>query len=165
MRGDADERASVVAAYLSHTDRVDGSDLVDASAPGVLGAHLLRDAAGRDVLDVLAGSSSVWERRIAVVATLALVRAGEPEDTLRLALALAGDEHDLVRKAVGWTLHEVGRHDAPRRAAPSGVPGRARRGAAGGRAPASGAACAEREWAEPGSNRRPSRCKRDALTN
>jgi 3-methyladenine DNA glycosylase AlkD len=97
--------------YLANTRYVDNWDLVDASAPGIVGAHVL--PGGREVLDRLVASDSVWERRIALVATFALIRAGEYEDTLRLAQAVLGDEHDLIHKASGWMLREVGKRDEP----------------------------------------------------
>ncbi len=111
-RGDDDERARIVELYLACRDRVDNWDLVDASAPYLLGPWLLdRDDS---VLDELAGSGSVWDRRIAVMATFAGVRAGRPEATLRLADRLLTDPADLVQKAVGWMLREVGNRDLAR---------------------------------------------------
>jgi 3-methyladenine DNA glycosylase AlkD len=68
----------------------------------------------RDPVRRLARSQSVWERRIAIVGTLAFVRAGDYGETLRLARVLLRDEHDLIRKAVGWMLREVGKRDEPR---------------------------------------------------
>jgi large subunit ribosomal protein L11 len=81
---------------------VNGWDLVDVSTPRIVGVHLL---------DRLAFSPSVWERRIAIMATFAFVRAGECNETLRLARVLLEDEHDLIHKAVGWMLREVGKRD------------------------------------------------------
>jgi 3-methyladenine DNA glycosylase AlkD len=68
----------------------------------------------REPVRRLARSQSVWERRIAVVSTLAFVRAGDYGETLRLVRVLLRDEHDLIRKAVGWMLREVGKRDEPR---------------------------------------------------
>jgi 3-methyladenine DNA glycosylase AlkD len=111
-RGDGRERQRVFDLYLRNTAHVNNWDLVDASAPRIVGAHLLNlGGAGRRVLDRLASSPSVWERRIAVMATFALVRVGEYEETLRLARALLDDEHDLIHKAAGWMLREVGKRD------------------------------------------------------
>ncbi|MBB3083013.1 DNA alkylation repair protein [Geodermatophilus sabuli] len=100
-----DERARIVELYLRCRAHVSNWDLVDASAPCLLGDV---DPA---VLDQLAGSASVWDRRIAVMATFAAVRAGRFEPTLRLADRLLADPHDLVQKAVGWMLREVGNRD------------------------------------------------------
>lgn len=111
-RGDDEERARIVDLYLARRDRVDNWDLVDASAPYVLGPWLLdRGEPDGSLLDELAGSASVWDRRIAVVATFAGIRAGRPEATLRIADRLLTDPADLVQKAVGWMLREVGNRD------------------------------------------------------
>lgn len=109
VRGSEEERRAVADLYLQVLDHVDNWDLVDASAPYLLGAWLLdRDDA---VLDELAASPSLWHRRIAVMATFAAVRAGRFEPTLRLADRLLADPADLVQKAVGWMLREVGERD------------------------------------------------------
>jgi 3-methyladenine DNA glycosylase AlkD len=102
---DDDERARIIDLYLGSRRHVDNWDLVDASAPQLLG-----DADPR-LLEELAASSSVWERRMAVMATFGAVRAGRFEPTLRLADRLLTDPHDLVHKAVGWMLREVGNRD------------------------------------------------------
>jgi 3-methyladenine DNA glycosylase AlkD len=91
---------------------VNNWDLVDTSAPTIAGVHLLRRPRSR--LQRLARSNSVWERRIAIVSTLAFIRAGDHDETFRLARVLLRDEHDLIRKAVGWMLREVGKRDEPR---------------------------------------------------
>ncbi|MEU6447346.1 DNA alkylation repair protein [Streptomyces sp. NPDC046979] len=109
------ERGTLADFYLARTDGVDNWDLVDGSAPVVLGKWLLEES--RDVLDEvlhrLAGSASLWERRIAVVATLALIRADRYEPTFSLVTALRQDPEPLVHKALGWMLREIGRRDAP----------------------------------------------------
>ena len=112
-RGPEEERRAVVDLYLQVLDHVDNWDLVDTSAPYLLGAWLLDRDCSDDwaVLDELAASPSLWRRRIAVMATLAAVRAGRFEPTLRLADRLLADPADLVQKAVGWMLREVGERD------------------------------------------------------
>ncbi|MGY1703796.1 DNA alkylation repair protein [Geodermatophilus sp. SYSU D00697] len=102
---DAAGRRDVVDLYLRCRAHVDNWDLVDASAPYLLGE--VEPA----VLDELAASASVWDRRIAVMATFAAVRAGRFGPTLHLADRLLDDPHDLVHKAVGWMLREVGNRD------------------------------------------------------
>jgi 3-methyladenine DNA glycosylase AlkD len=97
--------------YLASTAYVNNWDLIDGSAPHIVGAHLLERP--RDVLYRLVGSESVWERRIAVLATFAFIRAGSYDDTLALCERLLGDEHDLIHKATGWMLREVGNRDRP----------------------------------------------------
>ena len=105
-RGDPEKIARF---YLANLDRVNNWDLVDVSAPGILGAHLLdRD---RAVLYGLARSKVVWERRVAIISTLAFIRRGEFADTLKIAKMLLSDRHDLMHKAVGWMLREVGKRD------------------------------------------------------
>lgn len=108
-RADAKSRGRIYRLYLRRTDRINNWDLVDSSAPGIVGAHLL--GRSRAPLRKLARSRSLWERRIAVVATQHLIRHDEFEDTLKLAELLIDDEHDLIHKAVGWMLREVGKRD------------------------------------------------------
>ncbi len=82
---------------------------VDSSAPHILGAWLLRR--DRTVLDTLAASTSLWEQRIAILATQAFIRAGDFADTLRLSALFLSHPHDLMHKACGWMLREVGKRD------------------------------------------------------
>ena len=104
--GDAAEKQAVFDAYLANTQRVNNWDLVDVSAPAIVGAHILSDP--KPLVRTLVNSRDLWERRIGVVATLALIRAKHAETTLWAAEALLGDKHDLIQKAVGWMLREVG---------------------------------------------------------
>lgn len=103
------ERARIYGVYLANTRWINNWDLVDVSAEHIVGAHLwTRD---RSVLDSLAGSKLLWERRIAILATFHFIRRGEFADTLRIAERLVGDREDLMHKAVGWMLREVGKRD------------------------------------------------------
>lgn len=103
------EREAIAAFYLEHLDAVNSWDLVDGSAPHILGAHLLeRD---RSVLYELAASGHLWRQRVAVLATFAFIRAGQFQDTFRLAELLRDHPHDLIHKAVGWMLREIGKRD------------------------------------------------------
>jgi len=107
--GDAAARERVYRLYLTNTRRINSWDLVDVSAEHIVGAHLrTRD---RCVLDALAESKLLWERRIAILATFHFIRRGEFSDTLRIAERLLRDPHDLMHKAVGWMLREVGKRD------------------------------------------------------
>jgi 3-methyladenine DNA glycosylase AlkD len=108
-RGDGARRAAIERFYLAHTDRINNWDLVDLSAPNIVGAHRL--ARNRAIFRRLARSRSLWERRIAVVATHALIRAGEFGDTLAVVDILMGNSEDLIHKACGWMLREVGKRD------------------------------------------------------
>ena len=107
--GDEAERGRIFHLVLANTGRINNWDLVDSSAPYIVGPWLIDK--DRGVLTRLAGSSLVWDRRIAVMATLAFIRAGDFEWTFRLTDRLLRDPHDLVRKAVGWMLREVGERD------------------------------------------------------
>ncbi len=108
-RGDEATRQRIFDAYLEHARFVNNWDLVDLSAPGIVGEHLR--ARDQGLLDRLAGSALVWERRIAVLAAGQLIRYGQLEPTLRLARRLLEDRHDLIHKASGWMLREVGKRD------------------------------------------------------
>lgn len=98
--------------YLRRTDRINNWDLVDLGAWNVVGRYLVNKP--RDVLYQLAGSTSIWERRIAMLSTLAFVRVGDLDDTFRLAERLLGDDQDLIHKSIGWGLRVAGDHDRPR---------------------------------------------------
>lgn len=111
-RGDEKQCKAIVDFYLSNTSRINNWDLVDASARPILGEHL--KGRPRKILRKLAKSTSLWERRIAIVSTMTLVWAGELCDALEIAEMLLDDEHDLVHKAVGWVLREAGIEDRPR---------------------------------------------------
>lgn len=103
------EQQTVYDAYLASRHRVNNWNLVDASAPAIVGGHLLqRD---RSLLDTLVQSPVLWDRRIAVLATFAFIRAGDFADTLRLCERLLMDSEDLMHKACGWMLREVGKRD------------------------------------------------------
>ncbi len=109
-RKDEATQARIVQLYLDNTAWINNWDLVDTSAPHILGAWLLTRE--RTVLRQLAASSSLWEQRIAVLATQAFIRAGDFTDTLQLCRHFLGHPHDLMHKACGWMLREVGNRDA-----------------------------------------------------
>ena len=108
-RGPEEIRRRVFEVYLAETKHINNWDLVDVSAPAIVGGWLLERPRG--VLDHLAGSASLWERRIAVLATLTFIRHGQFEDTLRLCRRLLEDREDLMHKACGWMLREAGKRD------------------------------------------------------
>lgn len=104
--------------YLRHAPQANNWDLVDLSAPYVLGQWLLHPLPegrmpDRTILDRLASSTNLWEQRIAIVSTAALIRAGEFDDTLRVSRNLLSHPHDLIHKAVGWMLRETGKRNLP----------------------------------------------------
>jgi 3-methyladenine DNA glycosylase AlkD len=108
-RGDDVARARIANLYLDHTRWINNWDLVDASAHHIIGPWAERT--DRRLLDRLAASESLWEKRIAIIATLHFTRAGRFDETLRIARALLDDHEDLIHKAVGWMLREVGKRD------------------------------------------------------
>ena len=95
--------------YLGNTSFMNGWDLVDSSAGKIVGAFLIDK--DKEPLCVLARSDNLWERRIAIVATLYFIRRGYFEETIKISKILLGDKEDLIHKAVGWMLREVGKRD------------------------------------------------------
>lgn len=108
-RGDEELRDSIYRLYMDEIGRVNNWDLVDSSAEYIVGPHL--EKRKKTILYDLARSTSVWERRIAILATFHYVKAGSFDETLRIADMLLLDPHDLIHKAVGWMLREVGKRD------------------------------------------------------
>lgn len=102
-------RKEIYQFYLSQTERINNWDLVDLSAPYIVG-EFLKDKSRGDLYR-LAESSLLWEQRIAVVATAMLIRNNDFIDILRLSERLLNHEHDLMRKAVGWMLREMGKRN------------------------------------------------------
>lgn len=107
QRGDAAIRARLYHLYLKNTRFINNWDLVDLSAEHIVGAWLVDK--DRTPLVKLAHSSSLWERRIAILATFYYIKRGEYAETLRIAELLLKDKEDLIHKAVGWMLREVGK--------------------------------------------------------
>ncbi len=108
-RGSAAERRAVYRLYLDSLPHLNNWDIIDASAPHIVGRHL--DGRGRATLVRLARSRNLWSRRIAVLATFWSIRQAAFDDTLALAAMLLDDREDLMHKAVGWMLREVGKRD------------------------------------------------------
>lgn len=103
------EKEKIYKLYLKNTKKINNWDLVDVSAPHVPGAYLLNK--DRKILYKLAKSNNLWEKRIAIISTFAFIRNNQFEDTLKISEILLNDEHDLMHKAVGWMLREVGNRD------------------------------------------------------
>lgn len=108
-KGDVSIREAIYKLYLANIRHINNWDLVDLSAPGIVGVHLLNGK--RSILKKLAKSNSLWEQRIAVISTLTLIRHGEFKETLSLAEQLLTHPHDLMHKACGWALREIGKRN------------------------------------------------------
>ncbi len=106
------DRKAIYEFYMKNLSHINNWDLIDSSAPKIPGAYLFDKS--REVLHTLAGSESLWERRIAIMATFYFIKQGDLEDTFRIADRLLKDEHDLIHKAVGWMLREAGKKDQSR---------------------------------------------------
>lgn len=104
-RGDQGVREKIHRFYLEHTQFVNNWDLVDASAPHLVGHYL--EGHRDETLTRLAASGNLWERRIAIIATFHFIKKNDFDETLRIARLLLGDREDLIHKAVGWMLREV----------------------------------------------------------
>ncbi len=109
--GTAAAQKKIYQFYLSHTARINNWDLVDSSAGYIVGAYLYMKGKWQDTLKKLAQSKSLWERRIAIVATSYFIKQEEYESTLAIATMLLPDTHDLIQKASGWMLREMGKKD------------------------------------------------------
>lgn len=95
--------------YLKNTKNINNWDLIDVTCPHIVGKHLLnKDNKSKDILYQLAKSNNLWEKRIAIISTYAFIKNNQFEDTLKISEILLNDSHDLIHKAVGWMLREVG---------------------------------------------------------
>jgi len=103
------EKEEIYNFYLKNARRVNNWDLVDLSAPNIVGVHLA--GKDREILYKLAKSENLWEKRIAVLSCFTFVRNRDFNDALKIAEMLLQDKHDLIHKAVGWMLREIGKRD------------------------------------------------------
>jgi len=110
-KGDDAIRKQIYELYLGHIEYINNWDLVDTSASQIVGLHLYDK--DRQQLYTLAKSDNIWARRIAIIATFYFIKQNEFTDTIRIAAMLINDKHDLIHKAVGWMLREVGKRDMP----------------------------------------------------
>lgn len=108
-KADDDEKERLVEFYLDNIRRINNWDLVDMSAPNILGDYLQEK--DKSILYKLAESDNLWERRISIISTLAFIKKGLFEDALRISKILLNDRQDLIHKAVGWMLREIGKRD------------------------------------------------------
>ena len=108
-KGDTTTRQSIYDFYMRNLAHVNNWDLVDSSAHLIVGPHLADSDDKIAVLERLAGSENLWERRVAMISTFYYIQNGDPSASLIIAEKLLHDPHDLIHKAVGWMLREIGK--------------------------------------------------------
>lgn len=108
-KSDEEDKKTIFQFYLSNTKNINNWDLVDLSAPNIVGDYLLNE--DRKILYQLAKSKNLWERRIAIMTTYTFIKNNDFNDTFKIAEILLQDKHDLIHKAVGWMLREVGKRN------------------------------------------------------
>jgi 3-methyladenine DNA glycosylase AlkD len=108
-KGSPQEKTAVYSLYINNTRYVNNWDLVDCSAHLIVGAYL--EDKDRKPLYVMAQSKSLWERRIAIISTFHMIRKNNFKDALLISAVLKNDTVDLIQKAVGWMLREIGKRD------------------------------------------------------
>ncbi|KKR09718.1 MAG: alkylation repair enzyme superfamily protein [Candidatus Woesebacteria bacterium GW2011_GWA1_39_21] len=106
-KADEKEQNNIANFYIKNIDRVNNWDIVDSSASNILGVNLLHK--NKAILYRFARSENLWHRRIAIISTLAFIYENKYTDTLKISKLLLKDKHDLIHKAVGWSLREVGK--------------------------------------------------------
>ncbi len=105
----SEDKKPIVDYYLKNSKKINNWDLVDLSAPKILGNFLLDK--NKSILYKLSKSKNLWERRISIISTHTFILNHRFSDTLKISEILLNDEHDLIHKAVGWMLREVGKKD------------------------------------------------------
>jgi len=103
------EKQEIYNFYLNHTKHINNWDLVDLSAHQIVGSHILNKE--KSILEKLAKSQNLWEKRIAIISTFEFIRKKEFKESFKIANILMQDKHDLIHKAVGWMLREIGKKD------------------------------------------------------
>ena len=106
-----EEKKEIFDFYLKHSKKANNWDLVDISCPKIVGSYLLDFPEERKCLYELVVSKNLWQQRISIVSTITLIKSGKLDDTLKLSKLLLGHQHDLIHKAVGWMLRELGKKD------------------------------------------------------
>ena len=111
-KADEKQKKKIADFYLASTKHINNWDLVDLSADKILGEYLCSsNAKERKILYKLAKSKNLWERRISMLATFAFIKRNEFDDALKISKMLLNDKHDLIHKAVGWMLREIGKRN------------------------------------------------------
>lgn len=109
QKADENRKEKIYSFYLKNRKYVNNWDLVDLSAPKIVGVHLLNK--NKSILIKYAKSSNLWEKRVAMLSTYTFIKNGGFETTLQISDILLNDKHDLIHKAVGWMLREIGKKD------------------------------------------------------
>ncbi len=97
--------------YLKNAKKINNWDLVDVTAPSILGHYLLKNPKQIKIIYNLSKSKNLWEKRISIVSTYALIKENKLADTLKISEILLTEKHDLIHKAIGWMLREVGKQN------------------------------------------------------
>jgi 3-methyladenine DNA glycosylase AlkD len=108
-KSDEKEKEEIFNFYLSNTKYINNWDLVDLSAPNIIGNFILNK--NHDILYKLAKSENLWEKRISIISTATFIRSNQFEDTIKISEILLNEKHDLIHKAVGWMLREIGKRN------------------------------------------------------
>lgn len=110
-KSNLEEQKKIVDLYLNNTKYINNWDLVDSSASYILGSYLYENNIDKNILYKLVKSTNLWEQRISIIATGYFIYKNSYSDTINLALLLMNHKHDLIHKAVGWMLREIGKRD------------------------------------------------------
>ena len=108
-KGNEKQKGDIFNFYITNTQLINNWDLVDLTADKIVGANLVNKE--KDILYKLVKSKNLWERRISIISTFHFIRKNNFKDTFKIAEILLDDEHDLIHKAVGWMLREVGKRN------------------------------------------------------
>ena len=105
------QKKEVFEFYLENVEAANNWDLIDVTAPKVIGKYLLENPKEKDLLYNFANSSDLWKKRISIISTMTFIKNNQFEDAIKISEILIKDEHDLIHKAVGWMLREIGKKD------------------------------------------------------
>lgn len=110
-KGDIEEKERVYTFYINNLKGCNNWDIVDLSCSKIIGNYLLQNRNKRDILYTFAKSNNLWKQRISIVSTYSFIKQNDFKDTLKISKILLNHKHDLIHKAVGWMLREVGKRD------------------------------------------------------
>ncbi len=110
-KANKEEKRKLYEFYLKNMSRINNWDLIDVTASHVVGDFLFNNKEEKEMLYKLAKSNDLWEKRISVISTFRFIKENEFEDSINISEILLNDKHDLIHKAVGWMLREIGKKD------------------------------------------------------